>query len=315
MNSIFHNQDNYHTSGMRGVNFVISKMIAGDLKVFEKYYDVAKIIDPLAIASSHSPIPCICLQAIRCKETFVKTEVVKGSLLMITAMPMEIDGRIVALELVKCINQRTLENFPIMPDENINMCRSIAKLNDLAFRDALTEIYNRRYIDEQLPMEILQARQCQLPFSIIMADIDYFKQVNDRYGHIIGDEVLKYFATQLQNNIRQNSGDWVARYGGEEFLIVLANCPEGQAYEISEKLRKNIEGTAFPTAMGDLHITSSFGVYTSLGQECELYQLIDKADKYLYEAKQRGRNCTVAAHNSANFIVSGEAEDEVVINL
>ena len=88
---------------------------------------------------------------------------------------------------------------------------------------------------------MIQARQCNLPVSVVMADIDYFKQVNDRYGHTSGDEVLKKVAGQLENNIRKKSGEWIARYGGEEFLIVLPNCAENQAYKITEKLRKSIE--------------------------------------------------------------------------
>lgn len=300
---------------------MINKVLATDLKILEKYYDTARVIDPiipapsypsiLPTASDHSQYDvqchhfgeygeickqCICLQAIQHKKTFIKTEVLNGSLFMVTAMPLEMEGRTVALELIKCISEKALENFFIMSEENPNIQHPIEKLNDLAFKDALTELYNRRYIDEQLPAEILQAQQQDLPFSVIMADVDYFKQVNDQYGHTVGDEVLRCFAAQLQKNIRKNNGDWVARYGGEEFLIVLTNCLENQAYKVSEKLRKIIEHTVFQTTAGDLHITSSFGVYTSYGQESELSELIDKVDKHLYLSKQAGRNCTVSTN-------------------
>jgi diguanylate cyclase (GGDEF)-like protein len=300
--------------------YLTNNFLVTDLKILEKYYDIARIIDPLATAPSQPTIfptdsdnfqhigqgyhfgnhgqfckQCIGLQAIHCQETFIKTEMLNGSLFLITAMPLEMDGRTVALELIKCINEKTLENFFTMPEGNTDIYRSIAKLNDLVYRDDLTNMYNRRYIDEQLPMEIAQARQHNLPFSIVMTDIDYFKQVNDQFGHSVGDEVLKYFAAHLQNNIRQNSGDWVVRYGGEEFLITLINCSEHQAYEITEKIRKIIEDAAIPTAAGNLHITASFGVHTFSGQESDLHQLVDKVDKHLYQAKQAGRNCTVSA--------------------
>ena len=214
---------------------------------------------------------------------------------MITALPLEVDGRIVALELIKCINDATIENCHSISDNTSTMYHSIAKLNDLAIRDALTGIYNRRYIDEQMPSEIMRARQCKLPFSIIMTDIDWFKQVNDQYGHLVGDEVLKFFALQLQQNIRQHTGDWVARYGGEEFLIFLDNCTDDQAYKVTEKLRKIIEDCSFATTVGNLHITGSFGVHTFSGRESTVRQLVNKVDKNLYHAKQNGRNRTVTS--------------------
>ncbi|MBP2627023.1 MAG: diguanylate cyclase [Firmicutes bacterium] len=293
----------------------MNKNLATDLKILEKYYDIVRVIDPLATSLSFPAIlsnapdnsqyyhfgsrgqsckECICLQAIHTKETFVKTEMHEGKLFMITAMPLEMDRRTVALELIKCINKTIVESFLPTTEKNTNIYCSAAKFNDLVFKDALTQIYNRRYIDKQLLVEIVEAQQSNLPLSVVMTDIDYFKTINDQYGHSVGDEVLKCFATQLQNNIRQNSGDWLARYGGEEFLLVLTNCPEQQAYKISEKLRKIIEHTIFNTTAGNLHITASFGVYTSSGQESELYQLVDKVDKNLYQAKQVGRNCTVS---------------------
>lgn len=282
-----------------------------DLTILEKYYDSARVIDPLATVSlptancdlwdcyhlgNSAQIckNCVSLQAIEQKETFIKIEVRKGKFYMITAMPLEIDGHTAALELIKCVSEKTVESFLPMPGKSANLYRSIAKLNDLAIKDALTNIFNRRYINEQLPLEISLAKQHNLPFSIIMADIDYFKQINDQHGHLVGDEVLKLFATQLQNNIRTSSGDWIARYGGEEFLIVLNNCPESTAYKVTEKFRKTIEQTPFITAAGQLHITASFGVHTFSGQESDLRQLFDKVDSQLYQAKQAGRNCTAS---------------------
>ncbi|TWH45473.1 GGDEF domain-containing protein [Sporomusa sp. KB1] len=292
-----------------------------DLTILEKYYDIVRVIDPLATASLPPAVcglwdcyhlrnsaptckNCVSLQAIQQKETFSKMEVRKGKFYMITAIPLELDGRTVALELIKCVSEKTVENFLPMPGKGTNLCRSIAKLNDLAIKDALTNIFNRRYINEQLPLEISLAKQHNQPFSIVMADIDYFKQINDQYGHLVGDEVLKLFATQLQNNIRTNNGDWIARYGGEEFLIVLNNCLESPAYKITEKFRKIIEQTPFTTSAGQLHITASFGVHTFSGQENDLRQLFDKVDSQLYHAKQAGRNCT-AATNRKNFSRNG----------
>jgi two-component system, cell cycle response regulator len=296
-----------------------NEILANDLKILEKYYDAVRIVDPLAIKSGNPTVhpvvngslqdyaACyprensdqncknyISMKAIQLNESIIKIEVLEGKCFVITAIPLEIEGRTIALELMKCISDNTLESILTMPEKTANMYHSIAKLNDLAIRDTLTNIYNRRYIDQQLLVEIAQARQHNLPFSIVMTDIDYFKQFNDQFGHLVGDEVLKCFATYLQNNIRQCSGDWVARYGGEEFLIVLINCSKSQAYKISEKLRKIIAHTTFHTTAGNLYVKASFGVYTFSGQEDNVHQLIDKVDRYLYQAKQAGRNCTVS---------------------
>jgi two-component system, cell cycle response regulator len=288
---------------------IILTTLLTDLTILEKYYDIARVIDPLAPASlpqavyglwdcyhlgnsAHTCKNCVSLQAIQQKETFIKIEVRQEKFFMITAMPLEIAGHTAALELIKCISEKTAESFLPLPGKSTNLYRAIAELNDLAIKDALTTIYNRRYIDEQLPLEISLSQQHDLPFSVIMADIDYFKQINDQYGHSVGDEILKFFAAQLQNNIRQKNGDWVARYGGEEFLIVLINCPESPAYQAAEKFRKIIEQTPFSTSAGQLHITASFGVHTFSGLETDLHQLIDKVDNQLYQAKQTGRNCT-----------------------
>lgn len=286
-----------------------------DIPILEKYYDIVRIIDPL----SEVPLPpgnshtdkhkwdcchtgsssiacknCVALQAVRQKETFFKIEMRHEQFFMVTAIPIESAGRTLALELIKCVSEKAVASFPPIPEKNTDIYRSIAKLNDLAIKDALTNIYNRRYIDEQLPLEAAFSLQRNLPFSVIMADIDYFKQINDHYGHPVGDEILKRFAAQLQNNIRSKDGDWVARYGGEEFLIVLSNCPEYQAYTMAEKLRKVIEKTSFVTSAGTLRITASFGVHTFAGQENDLKHLVDKADIQLYQAKQTGRNCTAS---------------------
>ncbi len=294
-------------------------MLNADLDTLKKYYDVARIIEPAHGCADGSRVAvsepirkqgddvcrhfghkgrachsCLCLQAIENNETFVKTEVLDGNIYMVTAMPLKKDGRIVALELIKLISERTIGFLTELPQENTRLYHSIAKLHEWATKDALTEIYNRRFIDERLPKAIKEARQQCEPFSIVMADIDWFKLINDRYGHGVGDEILKRFAAMIENNIRSESGDWVARYGGEEFLIFLDNCSEKCAYKITEKLRRIIEQTQLFTKAGVLHITASFGIHTFGERDEVLQQLMERADQNLYQAKQSGRNCTVA---------------------
>ena len=296
------------------------KTLFEDLQVLRKYYDFVKIVDPLVMKTvrlndilmpstclQYDSEPCFCfyhhgdkcenciaLQATQLNDTFVKIERLEGNFVMVIAMPVNLDGYTVALELIKRVNYKALENLLDESRDGSGSYSALIRLNELAITDGLTHLYNRRYINEKLPVAMAHARLHKRPLSIVMADIDFFKRVNDQCGHGVGDGVLKAFAAQLKKNIRQNSGDWVARYGGEEFLIILANCSENQAYKIAEKLRNNIEQAVIPTSAGPLKITASFGVYTFCGQESDIQQLLDKADKQLYQAKQAGRNCTIS---------------------
>jgi diguanylate cyclase (GGDEF)-like protein len=165
----------------------------------------------------------------------------------------------------------------------------------LSITDALTGAYNRRYLMEQLPRELERCRRYAYPLSVLMCDIDHFKQINDVRGHAAGDEVLQQFAARAQKSIRSNS-DWVSRYGGEEFLIVLPETPHEGAMAVAEKIRTLIASTPFATRAGDSMVTASFGVASTgpTGPDIALKvdALIRIADECLYRSKQGGRNRT-----------------------
>ncbi|MFT7860325.1 MAG: diguanylate cyclase [Sulfurimonas sp.] len=158
------------------------------------------------------------------------------------------------------------------------------KLEELALTDYLTGLYNRSKIDEVLEYHINHAKRYETGFGVIMIDIDFFKEVNDTYGHQAGDLVLQEFAKILKNNARIT--DTVGRWGGEEFLVILEQISESNLLQVANKLRTTIEGHNFPVAG---HKTASFG--TTLYQENDTAEtLIEKADKALYNAKTSGRN-------------------------
>jgi two-component system cell cycle response regulator len=165
----------------------------------------------------------------------------------------------------------------------------------LSITDALTGTYNRRYLMEQLPRELERCRRYAYPLSVLMCDIDYFKEINDARGHAAGDEVLQQFASRAQKSIRGNS-DWVSRYGGEEFLIVLPETAHEGALAVAEKIRTLIAATPFATRAGDAHVTASFGVASTgvSGPDIALKvdALIRTADECLYRSKQEGRDRT-----------------------
>jgi two-component system, cell cycle response regulator len=166
----------------------------------------------------------------------------------------------------------------------------------LSITDALTGSYNRRYLMEQLPRELERCRRYGYPLSVLMCDIDHFKQINDASGHAAGDDVLQQFAARAQKYLRTNS-DWIARYGGEEFLIVLPETGYEGAMAVAEKIRNVVAMTPFSTRSGEATVTASFGAAStgSAGPDISLKvdALIRAADECLYRSKQQGRDRTI----------------------
>ena len=167
--------------------------------------------------------------------------------------------------------------------------RHIEKLSEMASRDGLTGLINRRRFDELINTEIAKAKQYNKEFSLILADIDYFKKVNDIYGHLAGDWVLKLVSNFLKDDLR--TSDIVARYGGEEFGIILSETPEDLANVTIDRLRKRLAEFQFNYEGQKISITLSFGIASfTPGQDIPYLELIRKADSALYEAKRTGRN-------------------------
>src|ERR1700734_2804270 len=167
----------------------------------------------------------------------------------------------------------------------------------LSITDALTGTFNRRYLMEQLPREVERCRRYANPLSVIMCDIDHFKQVNDVRGHASGDEVLQQFAARIQKSIRTQC-DWLARLGGEEVLMLLPETDYEGAVCAAEKIRNIVVESPFMTRVGNLQVTSSFGVASTDSQGPDLSlkveTLMKTADECLYRSKQAGRNRTTA---------------------
>ncbi|MEA1919613.1 MAG: diguanylate cyclase [Campylobacterota bacterium] len=191
-----------------------------------------------------------------------------------------------------------LDNTVIVRDDNDTITNFVGYLTDitelknselmlkrLSQTDQLTQIYNRMQLDNLLQDQYYRFHRNSEKCSIILIDIDYFKRVNDEFGHIAGDMVLVEFAKLLQSHIRK--GDSIGRWGGEEFLIILPHTDLNQAIALAEKLRSEIEVFNFSIVE---HKTASFGVSTfKKGMNVE--ELIDASDKALYKSKTDGRNC------------------------
>lgn len=153
-----------------------------------------------------------------------------------------------------------------------------------AVHDKLTGLYNRYQLDHEGFRKFKRALRQKSSFTVVMIDIDFFKNVNDSYGHIIGDEVLKAVAKLLKTNRRVE--DFVVRYGGEEFLMILEECNTEDAYTIAESLRKDVEGLN----PAGVEITASFGIATLSEDHIGMDALLKDADDALYSSKENGRN-------------------------
>jgi len=161
---------------------------------------------------------------------------------------------------------------------------------ELSIIDALTGLYNRRYMNNQLTQLLNRSAQDNSPVSVVALDIDHFKSVNDTYGHGVGDEVIQEFARRLQEQVRPM--DIVCRHGGEEFLVIMPDTPGDLACSAAERMRRSIAGAQFQIKQQDLalNITVSAGVATEEVRGQSYEALLKRADDALYHAKKAGRN-------------------------
>ena len=159
----------------------------------------------------------------------------------------------------------------------------------MSITDPLTGLYNRTFLIENLEKKILEAKRYNFPLSIAMIDVDYFKKVNDTYGHLTGDCLLKELAFLLKKNFR--GSDTIARYGGEEFLIIMPFTNKENAKKKLEKFRKLVENYKFCTE--ELKKTISVGIAEYHNEN--IFEFINKADQALYKAKNTGRNKIIIA--------------------
>lgn len=165
---------------------------------------------------------------------------------------------------------------------------ALSDIRELSIRDGLTGCYNRALLSERLPSELERAQRYQRPLAVVFCDADHFKPVNDRFGHLAGDEVLRAIAQRLGSQLRQDI-DWVVRFGGEEFVIVLPETGLAAALVTAERLRAAISTSVILADGRTVRITASLGVAAFQGGE-DVESLLNRADTQLYLAKQGGRN-------------------------
>ncbi|EOU1990830.1 GGDEF domain-containing protein [Clostridium perfringens] len=232
---------------------------------------------------------CISKKAYLKNDTFIKLEYNKNHVFLVIASPIEFNENKYVVEILKDITNNGSIVEGSGEDDYLDL--TMKKMGENLIKDYLTGVYNKRYIDQRFSKEAHRNLKESIPTTVIMTDIDYFKKVNDTYGHLVGDKILRDFAKVLNNNIRENS-DWIGRYGGEEFIIVLNNTNLKNGVKVAEKLRKIIEKMSFDYGDLSLKITSSFGV-CEISEKQDPFDTIKNADEKLYMAKMTGRNKTV----------------------
>lgn len=288
------------------------EQVAKSLRIFEKTFESIRLVDPVKKnvvtlfngalkdmelncysfwGKDESCDNCVSLRAYVENQTYVKIEYSANKVFMVTAIPIELDNRRIAVELIKDATNNLIFETKGLPDtERSEIHAIIDSMNNLTMRDALTGLYNRRFINEKLPIDLVGAALSEKHISVIMADIDHFKNVNDTYGHLTGDCILKAFANVLTSCLRRDS-DWVSRFGGEEFIVCLPGADVAKVCELAERMRRTTEQTEFQCGEHTLRITASFGVCSIMPREGDSAEtMIDAADKKLYLAKNNGRN-------------------------
>ncbi|HUN54164.1 MAG TPA: sensor domain-containing diguanylate cyclase [Smithella sp.] len=206
------------------------------------------------------------------------------------------DGVIVDIEIhgsaMNIGGKLTLITIIMDISERMRIEREVRALQDLlreqSIRDSLTGLYNRRYMEETMNREMVLAQRYMRFISVAMGDLDHFKDINDRYGHLAGDEILRVFGELMKRYSR--GSDICCRYGGEEFLLVMPGMAVEHACERAEQLRAEIEATQVKFGSSAIAVTASFGVASFPQDGRSSDELIAAADRALYAAKKAGRN-------------------------
>lgn len=179
-----------------------------------------------------------------------------------------------------------------LQENNLSLIKQVALERELSTRDPLTQLPNRQGFDQRLKEEMARSVRYQQPLSIALIDVDFFKRINDEFGHLAGDKVLKILAKEMKSQVRQS--DYLARFGGEEFILILPQTDLEQAEQALDKMRVHISQCPFNFQGKPVQITISSGIAQHSGEETSDL-VLHRADKAMYQSKEAGRNRTTLA--------------------
>lgn len=284
------------------------------LEIFHDMYTFIRIIDPINLKSyvklkdeaeyqfveghcydiwkkGRQCANCLSRRTLKTNRYAFKLEMKEDHLFLIQTYPIEINNKKYIVEMLKDVTEQGMF-INEKADEYQELTGYIKNLNSKIIEDQVTEIYNRRFLEEQLPIDLKRAKGNSETLAVIIVDVDSFKQINDTQGHPAGDSILKQISAIFKESIR-SSTDWIARYGGDEFIILLYHVTEEQVIRITEDFRRQIEEAEFYYEDKEFHFTCSFGVCLVNGGDYDYTRIIGLADESLYEAKRTGKNKVV----------------------
>ena len=212
------------------------------------------------------------------------------------AFPLFVGEKICAMLAIEGTTRTSYSRFRILTPQialEFKKVELYEQVQELSIIDGLTEVYLRRYLMDRLKEEVDRASRLGLTFSLAMVDVDHFKKCNDKYGHLVGDVVLRKIAERLKISVREV--DMIARYGGEEFCILLPETTKELALTVAERLREAIASESIKAFDVEVKVTVSVGVATYPENGEDVDTLIEKADTALYKAKRKGRNIVCTA--------------------
>ncbi len=212
----------------------------------------------------------------------------------LAAVPLSIEGKILAILYMEGLTRDYFDNFLILASQfaiHLERIFLYNRVEEMAITDSLTGVHTRRHLMERFKEEIRRSMKHKSPLSVLILDIDNFKDRNDRFGHLVGDVILRDIGRLLKSNLREI--DIIGRYGGEEFVMVLSNTPKKGARGVAERIRQTIGVSRFKAYDEIVDVTASLGISGFPEDGVDAEGLIDCADRALYRAKETGRNKVV----------------------
>ncbi|MBM3246044.1 MAG: diguanylate cyclase [Candidatus Omnitrophica bacterium] len=270
-------------------NAILEKNVEETVALYDITREVCKFLEEDKVFESFRELINRYIRVGECK--FAKSQADLSRYNDYTVFPLDIDKDIRRYLVTGQIREQDKERFSILKGQfllGIKRAILYQKVQDLAITDSLTGIFSRRYLLERFKEELERSKKFKYNLSFLMIDIDRFKEYNDRYGHLVGDAILREASGAIKESIRQI--DLIGRYGGEEFCVILNETDKYGARFVAERIRQAIEARDIRVYDEGLRITVSIGVAIFPQDAKDIEMLTDKADLALYRAKEAGRN-------------------------
>lgn len=288
------------------MNRITLNEIKDKLEFFNKMYDAVRLIDPLhkkVMECRGSDIidtneicydywgdmkicdNCISMRSYQEDRSLVKMEKSRSAVYLVTAIPITTKEYPAVLELFKNVTETM---FVGNGDYNKSemLTQYVEEINDAIVKDPLTFLFNRKYVDERLPVDIVEATLTGKPLSLCFLDLDNFKTINDTHGHGVGDHAIRTVGEIIIHNI-DSTKSWAARFGGDEFLVCLSDTRAEDAQLVMKKIQRDVSNIPVDSEIDSIKLSLTFGIKTMEDTPITAAELIREADKEMYLAKKR----------------------------